>query len=47
MIYKSKICEKTNILDKQDIDIILFNFQQIFHLETEDSDIFKENEEKE
>ena len=47
LIYKSKICEKTNILDKPDIDIILFNFQQIFHLEMDDKNILKENEEKE
>ena len=32
MVFNSKICEKTNIIDKPDTDIILYNFQKIFQL---------------
>ena len=46
LIYKSKICEKTNILDKQEIDIILFNFQKILQLELDEKNVLLENEEK-
>ena len=46
LIYKSKICEKTNIIDKPDTDIILFNFQRILQLEIDESKVLVENEEK-
>ena len=46
LIYKSKINDKTNILDKQDTDIILYNFQKILQLELDESNILVENEEK-
>ena len=53
LIYKSKICEKTNIIDKVDTDTILFNFQKILQLsndtsfeENEDEKNLKEDEEK-
>ena len=45
-INKSKINDKTNILDKQDTDIILYNFQKILQLELDESNILVENEEK-
>ncbi len=35
LIYNSKICEKTNIVEKSDTDIILYNFQKIFLLSNE------------
>ena len=37
LIYKSKICEKANIIDKQDTDIILYNFQKILQLSNDDN----------
>ena len=46
LVYKSKICDKTNILDKPDTDIILYNFQKILQLETNEENILQENEEK-
>ena len=46
LIYKSKICDKTNILDKADTDIILFNFQKILQLELDEKNVLLENEEK-
>ena len=49
LIYKSKICEKTNILDKPDTDIILYNFQKIFQLSNDylnGKDNKKEDEDK-
>ena len=46
LIYKSKICDKTNILDKQDTEIILYNFQKILQLEIDESNVLIENEEK-
>ena len=54
LIYKSKICEKTNIVDKSDTDIILYNFQKIFQLSNDyankdnekEKENLKEDEEK-
>ena len=46
LIYKSKVNDKTNILDKSDIDTILFNFEKIFQLEINEDKVLIENEEK-
>ena len=43
LLYKSKICEKTNIIDKSDTDTILFNFQIILQLSNDTSFSEKEN----
>ena len=55
LIYYSKICEKTNILDKPDTETILYNFQKILQLsndninekvnikEDEENDLDKDN----
>ena len=46
LIYKSKICEKTNIIDKADTELILYNFQKILQLDDDNNNSLKENEEK-
>ena len=48
MVFNSKICEKTNIIDKSDTDIILYNFQKIFQLTNDiENEKQKENENEE
>ena len=49
LIFKSNICEKTNIIDKPDTEIILYNFQKIFQLTNDNlnkKENLKEDEEK-
>ena len=51
LVYKSKIWDKTNIVDKSDSDIILYNFQKILQISNDvfnkkESQTLKEDEEK-